>query len=173
MLTHSEPSSLGSALAIRAQPHTLQDWSLQPIDPKVILVARPVKTRRDSASNAKRLLWIDCIAGATVGVFVLLLSGWLSDLYQMPRGFVIFNGIVSLLYGSYSASLAFRHKRPLTQIRFLALANMAWAVLCIAFVTYFWTTASFFGLAHLLAEVIFVGGLGRLEWRWQEELQTR
>jgi hypothetical protein len=42
---------------------------------------------------------------------------------------------------------------------------MRWAVI-------FWNTASPLGLAHVVAEGLFVGGLAVLEWRWRHLLQT-
>lgn len=31
-------------------------------------------------------------------------------------------------------------------------------------------TATVFGMAHLLGEAVFVGGLAVLEWRWRDRL---
>jgi hypothetical protein len=33
-------------------------------------------------------------------------------------------------------------------------------------------TITLFGLIHLLADTVYVGGLAYLEWRWRETLQT-
>ncbi len=54
----------------------------------------------------------------------------------------------------------------------LVVANLTWALLCLRWVFVFSQTASPFGLAHLLLEALFVGGLACLEWRWRELLQT-
>jgi hypothetical protein len=62
------------------------------------------------------VLWIDCTAGALVGVLVLSFSGWLSRLYSMPVGFLYFMGVVNLLYAAYSFSFAIRRTRPRTLI---------------------------------------------------------
>ena len=120
----------------------------------------------------RKLLWIDCLAGAVVGVLVLSLSGWLSDLYRLPRDFVLFLGVVNLLYASYSLCLARRSQRPMTLIVLLAAANLIWGLACFRWAFVFSETASFFGLAQLVGEGIFVGGLACLEWRWRELLRT-
>ena len=118
----------------------------------------------------KKLLWVDCIAGLTVGLGVLLLHGWLSKMYNLPTNLVLATGVANLLYGCYSLSLALRSERPKNLIRGLAIANMAWGAFCVLLVVIFRDTASMFAYAVLLFEAVFVGGLGVLEWRWRELL---
>lgn len=119
------------------------------------------------------LLWIDCIGAALVGVAVLLLSGWLSILYQLPQAFVIFMGAVNLLYGSFSFSLAIRNRRPPGLIKVLVAGNIIWGVACFVWLFLFRHEASYFGYVQFVAEGIYVGSLGILEWRWREFLLTR
>jgi len=120
----------------------------------------------------RRLLWVDCTAAALAGVLVLTFSGWLSRLHGLPQDLLLFTGVVNLLYGSYSFSLAVRTERPLALIKLLAVANMGWAVVCIGLATAYGQQATVFGLVHLIGEAIFVGGLGLLEWRQRYQLLT-
>ena len=120
----------------------------------------------------QRLLWIDCSAGALVGVVVLALHPWLSNLYGLAPGLVLFMGVMNLVYASYSFSLALRRERPLTLLNFLAIANIAWGLLLIYWVAIFAGSASLLGLGYLLLEAVFVGGLGVIEWRSRDLLQT-
>ncbi len=119
-----------------------------------------------------RLLWIDCSAAALAGVLVLFCSGWLSQWYALPRGLLLFIGAVNLLYASYSFSLAIRARRPQPLIALLVVANGLWALTCLVMAARFAGTATFFGLAHLLGEAVFVGGLACLEWKWRRQLLT-
>ncbi|MBT9457119.1 MAG: hypothetical protein IV097_10915 [Burkholderiaceae bacterium] len=119
-----------------------------------------------------KLLWIDCAAAALAGVAVLSLIGWLSRLHVLPQGLLLFIGAVNLLYACYSFSLAIRARRPSPLIKFLVFANGCWAIVCICLALSLAGTASLFGLAHLLGEALFVGGLAGLEWRWREQLLT-
>jgi hypothetical protein len=119
-----------------------------------------------------KLLHFDSFGGLTVGVVVLLLSQWLSAWYGLPRGFVIFVALVNIAYGSYSFSLLVRKKRPRRLIVLLVVANLVWAVLCLVWVTVFAQTATVFGIALLLLEALYVGGLAYLEWRYREFLLT-
>ncbi len=120
----------------------------------------------------RRLLWVDGLAAVVAGVVVLILGGWLSRWYQLPRDFLLLIGLVNLAYSSYSLPLARRSKRPKTLIILLVVANLAWAVACLRWAVVFSETASFYGLAHLVGEGLFVGGLACLEWRWRELLRT-
>lgn len=112
-----------------------------------------------------KLLRIDSLGGLSVGLVMLLLSYWLSAWYALPRGFIVFMALVNIAYGCYSFSLLIRTKRPPSLIALLVLANAVWAVLCVRWAIIFAQTASPLGLAHLLAEALFVGGLAYLEWR--------
>ncbi|MEM9673406.1 MAG: hypothetical protein ACFB15_30390 [Cyclobacteriaceae bacterium] len=119
------------------------------------------------------LLWIDCSAGALVGFVVVSASTWLSDLFQLPYDLVLLMGIMNLVYASFSFSLAIRSKRPKLMIIFLVVANLTWAVLCVRWAMIHFDTASFFGLAQLLGEALFVGGLAVLEWRYRDLLVNK
>ena len=117
-----------------------------------------------------QLLWVDCLAGFAVGVGVLLLSSWLSDLYQLPFRLIIFMGIANLTYASYSFSLARRTVRPIKLILLLAAANVFWAVVCLFLLALHRDSVSLIGAAVLVFEAVFVGGLGLLEYRWRDQL---
>lgn len=120
----------------------------------------------------RKLLWVDCIAGGIVGIFVLSLAGWLSTWYRLPKDLVLLMGGANAAYAMYSFSLARRSRRPAYLITLLVVANMTWAVLCVRWAVIYWQDASFFGLAQLLLEALFVGGLACLEWRSRELLLT-
>ncbi len=121
----------------------------------------------------RHLLWIDCIAAALAGVGVLVLGGWLSHWYALPRDLLIFIGGINLLYASYSFSLAIRQQRPKACIGLLVMANGIWAGVCIGMAVAFAGTATFFGLGHLVLEAAFVGALASLEWQHREQLKRR
>jgi hypothetical protein len=118
----------------------------------------------------RRVLWVDCTAAAIAGVTVLALSGWLSRLHLLPQELLLFIGAANLLYGSYSFTLARRVERPIILIKLLVYANAAWVVVCLGLAVTFWDQASPFGLAHLVGEAIFVGGLAAIEWRQRHQL---
>jgi hypothetical protein len=118
----------------------------------------------------RKLLWVDCGAALLAGAAVLSLSGWLSQLYALPQGLLVGMGVANLGYGTFSFSLARRARRPRPLIVLLVVANATWAVLCGLAAVLLAGTASAFGLAHLIGEGLFVGGLAGLEWRRRERL---
>lgn len=120
----------------------------------------------------RHLLWVDGSAGLFVGAVVLLLCGWLSELYGLPYKLLFFIGVANVLYGSYSTSLAVRSVRPANLILLLVVANLTWAIGCMILAFTNGESVSLFGLAHLVGEGLFVGCLACLEWRWRELLRT-
>lgn len=120
----------------------------------------------------RKLLWIDCLAGAVAGIAMLSLARWLSEWYRLPLDLLFLMGWINLAYASFSLSLARRPERPAPFILLLILANLTWAVICWRWAVVFSETAGALGLAHLIGEGLFVGGLACLEWRWRELLRT-
>lgn len=116
--------------------------------------------------RAGRLIWIDWIAGAVAGTLMLSLRGWLAELYALPAGLLLVVGLANLGYASVSFTLAMLSRGgrvPL--LRVVAAANVAWAVGCLVLAAVWFGHASVFGMAQLVGEAAFVGGLGVLEWR--------
>jgi hypothetical protein len=120
----------------------------------------------------RNLLWADCVAGALAGAAMLVLGGWLSELYGLPRALLLLMGAANLLYASCSFSLAARTRRSANLILLLVLANLAWAAVCAALAVVFRDSATLLGTAALIVEAVFVGGLACLEWRWRDQLST-
>ena len=120
----------------------------------------------------RKLLWVDCSAALLAGVTLLSLSGWLSEPYGLPQGLLAGMGVANLGYGTFSFSLARRARRPRSLIVLLVMANATWAGLCALAAVLLAGTASAFGLAHLVGEGVFVGGLAALEWSQRERLLT-
>jgi hypothetical protein len=105
-----------------------------------------------------------------VGVRVLSLSPWLSTWYAIPQRLLVLMGVANLTYGAFSFSLARRRVRPRGLLVTLVVANAAWGVLCLLATALLVRRASAFGVASLVLEGLFVGGLAALEWRWRESL---
>lgn len=116
------------------------------------------------------LLWLDGFAGLVAGVVALLLSGVIAAWHDMPHGWWLFNGLMNLIYASYSLSIARLRRRSLGLVAVIAAGNLLWAGMCVAATLWFRTTATPLGLAHLLLEAAFVGALGATEWRLRHHL---
>jgi hypothetical protein len=119
------------------------------------------------------LLWLDCTAGALVGLAVLLFTAQLSQLQALPHTLLLFMGAANVLYASFSFFLATRSERPMPLIKLLVAANSFWSLVCVCLAVAFADTATLFGLGHLIAEAIFVGSLAAQEWKWRALLVQR
>ena len=109
---------------------------------------------------------MDWIAGAVVGLLVLSLRGWLTDLYALPGNLVLAIGVANVAYGGVSFTLAMSSRGGRVPfLRAVAAANVVWAVGCFVLAAVWFGEASVFGLGQLLGEAVFVGTLGVLEWR--------
>ena len=134
--------------------------------PTARLSPPPAKTKTPA------LLWIDSLGGLAAGVLVLGLSGWLSALHGLPQAVLVFTAAANLVYGSYSLSLALRRRRTRAAVYPLIFANGAWTAVCFGLATLFWETITGFGIAHLIGEGLYVGGLALVEWRQRKRLVT-
>jgi hypothetical protein len=115
--------------------------------------------------SLKKLLWTDGIAALLAGIILLIFSSRLSVFFNLPEGLIKTQGIINLLYCSWSLSLAKRTVNSKRSIYILAVANAAYALLGICLLLYFFRTASIYGILYLTAEVLFIGLLAMLEWR--------
>lgn len=112
-----------------------------------------------------KLLQIDSFSGLIVGAAELLLSSWLHVWYRLPLSFIYVMVTANFIYGCYSFSLYRRKRRPLSLIVLLIVANLSWGLLCVIWTLIFASTASPFGLVHLLLTALYVTVLAYLEWR--------
>ena len=119
---------------------------------------------------AKHILWVDCLGAILTGILLAVLSGYIAPIYSLPQSWVIAHACVHLAYGAFSLSLAVRRTRPIGLISTLAIANASWAVLCIIFAARMVEGDSVLAAAHFLAEGIYVGSLGFIEWNRREVL---
>lgn len=119
----------------------------------------------------RRLLWIDCTGGLVAGVAVLALAGTLARLEGLPPVVLGFTGAMNLVYSTGSFALARRPLRPPWALAALALANLAWAPVCLALLAAHADTATPLAALHLGGEALYVGVLGALEWRHRDRLR--
>lgn len=118
------------------------------------------------AFGAGALIRVDWMAGAAAGTLVLALHGWLARLYALPQDLLLLIGLANLGYACVSFTLwRFGRGGRVPLLRPMAAANMAWALLCLAWAVRWAGEASVFGMLQLLGEAVFVGALGGLEWR--------
>ena len=121
-------------------------------------------------ARARRLLWVDSLGALLVGVGVLTFTGLVARLDNLPIEIVRASALANLAYGSFSGVLATlaarRGMAPRPGVRLLIIANLAWAVVCVAWLTRYGAQATPLGWMHIGGEGLVVTTLAVLEWRW-------
>jgi hypothetical protein len=115
-------------------------------------------------SSLSALLRLDFFAALTAGVALLLLRYFLADLSRLPLWLVTAQAVTNLLYAAYDASLRRFSQPPVWRIGVLIGINIAYALVALGLLLYFYPRCSAFGVALFLAEVVFIGGIGIWEW---------
>ena len=119
------------------------------------------------ASLGEYILHVDGIAGTSAGLLLLFFQNIASDLYQLPKGLILFLAGAHLCYGINALRLALIRNRSLNEITVLATANFLWAIVCMGVILTYFEQASIFALLFISAECIFVALLGWCEWRYR------
>lgn len=128
-------------------------------------------TAEAATRRARAILWLDGASGIGAGIAVLLLHRLLAGLHQVEPDVMLGVGVVNVLYGSYSGSLAMlatrRGRTPARlAVTLLVLANLAWTSICAVLLATIGRHASvLFGL-HVGFEGLYVAALAAAEWRW-------
>lgn len=94
----------------------------------------------------------------------------MADFYGFSLELVTLLGAMNVLYAAPGLCLGALRKRPVWLLTFLIVANAAWAVTCLVIAGAVWSSARGFGLAQLLVEAVFVGGLAVVEARHRAEI---
>jgi hypothetical protein len=93
------------------------------------------------------------------------LAAW----YGLSTNIVVLIGSVNLVYACYSGRPAARASSGVSPTRagveLLIAANLTWALASCVIALSMWHSARRMGLAHLIAEAVFVGGLAIIEFR--------
>lgn len=117
-----------------------------------------------------KLLWVDGLAGLSVGALLLALHRPLLAWYGFEPDFLALQTAANLGYGAYAVSLARLRARPRVLVVLLACANAVWGLLCLRWAWLFRASATALGLAHLALEALVVLALAAAEWRARHEL---
>ena len=126
-------------------------------------------TAEEATRRARAILWLDGGSGLGAGIAVLIVHGWLATLHAVAPDLMLGIGVVNVLYGSYSGTLAMlatrRGRIPARRaVSLLVLANLGWAAVCATLIAT--THASPFFYLHVAFECAYVTALAAAEWRW-------
>lgn len=113
----------------------------------------------------RTLLWIDGLAALAAGMAVLCLRGMLSNLFRLQEEILIIQAIITLVYASYSTTLAKNKIYPKKLIRILAIANFTYVAFCLGLFINTFATTTVWGKVYFIAEATFISALAILECR--------
>lgn len=111
------------------------------------------------------LIRIDAIAGIAAGLLLYFGRSLWAPWSGLSVGWFAALGIVGVCYGLYSGTIAISRPRQAWPVYLLVTANVSYALFCFGLLVMKWNELSRLGAVHLLAEVVFVGGLALLEAR--------
>ncbi|MCC7244628.1 MAG: hypothetical protein IT269_03025 [Saprospiraceae bacterium] len=117
------------------------------------------------------LLWFDSLSALTAGVVLLCFRSALADWLDLPPGLLTFQGVTNLVYASYGMSLVRRATRTFQMLRVLAFGNLAYAFLSLVMLFVYFNTSNIFGKLLFVAEILYVGGLGWVEWKFIQPMR--
>lgn len=113
----------------------------------------------------RNLPWIDAFAALSAGALVLLLRGWLTDLYGLSRQLLTTIAVVNILYSLFGLILGPLRHRPAWLLTALICANLFWAAVCMVLALRAPASVTFWGICQLVGEGVFVASLALQEWR--------
>lgn len=111
----------------------------------------------------RQLPWIDASGGLLVGTAMLVLRPLLVGFYGLSLTLITAIAVANLLYSIPGFAIGLSRPRPAWLLQLLIAANLAWFGVCVVLATVVWSSATMFGLAHLLAEGLYVAALALFE----------
>lgn len=126
-------------------------------------------TAEEATRRARAILWLDSASGLAAGIAALLLHRWLAGVHEVTPGTMLGIGLVNVLYGGYSGTLALIATRRMRlpsriAVNVLVLANLGWTAVCAILLAKV-EGGSLFRL-HVAFEGTYVAALAAAEWRW-------
>lgn len=118
-----------------------------------------------NAKTLKRILAADFVIGGTTGVAGLLLQRLITSFLGLSLQFILIVSAITLLYAVVAFYLAIQIRINIPILRGLIAANWVWTIVSIVLLVMHYSTATGWGIAFLVLQVIVVGLLAWLEGR--------
>lgn len=109
------------------------------------------------------ILWMDGLAALIVGLLVLSLRKDLSILFNLPEALLYAQAVTTLVYASYSTTLARKKIYSRKLVRVLGIANLAYVVGVIILFILTLAQTTTLGKAYFGAEIVGISALATIE----------
>lgn len=120
---------------------------------------------------ARKLLWLDFIAGGGTALIGIVFYRQLTDILGFSQQFILTISIITGIYALLALRLALQKLISIRLYRTLSIANWIWAVISIALLVIYYGEATLLGKIFLVLQVLVVGGLAWFEGKLLIEKQ--
>jgi hypothetical protein len=113
----------------------------------------------------RKILWIDGLGALIAGIAVLSTRGILSGPFGLPERILLIQSVITIIYGTYSTTLAKNKIYSKKPIRVLAIANLMYVAFCMLLFMNNYYSTTVLGKVYFIAEAMYICGLAILEFR--------
>jgi hypothetical protein len=121
-------------------------------------------TTARALSFLRRVLLVDAVAAAAMGVGMLTLAPWLGALLGLPQGLLREAGILLLPFAGFVGFLASREAPPRAGVWAVIALNAVWVVDSVALLFAGWVAPNGAGYGFVIAQALAVLALAELEY---------
>lgn len=117
----------------------------------------------DNTTLARKLLWLDFIAGGGTALIGILFSEPLAGILGLSQHFILTISIITGAYALLALRLALQNEISIRLYRTLSIANWIWAFISVGLLLAYFAEASIWGELFLVLQVLVVGALAYYE----------
>ncbi len=121
-------------------------------------------TAIQTSTFLRRILVLDAVSCAGMGLLLVTFSGWLSGVLSLPVGLLQQASAVLLPFALLLAFLSTRARLPRAAVWAVIVANAIWAIDSIVLLFTGWVQPSLLGYLFVAAQAAFVAVMAELEY---------
>lgn len=118
---------------------------------------------RSTALPLRKLLNVDTLACALMGLVLVFAAGPLAALMAIPRGLLFYAGIALLAVAVFIAAVATRRSIPGPAVVVIVAGNTLWVVASLVLMIGDWIAPNALGYAFIGVQAVVVAALAMLE----------
>jgi hypothetical protein len=115
-------------------------------------------------SFLRRVLVVDAVSSAGMGVALLLAAGYVDEFLGLPAAFLERAGLSLLPFAAFVLYVVTRPALPRAQVWVVVVLNLMWTVDSLLIFVTGWLTPTALGTAFIVVQAVFVGVLAELEY---------
>ncbi len=112
----------------------------------------------------RRVLVLDAVSCAGMGLLLLTCNGWLSGLLSLPAGLLAEASLVLLPFAALLAFLSTRDRMPRVAVWAVIVVNAIWVIDSVLLLFTGWVQPNLLGHAFVAGQAAFVAVIAELEY---------